>query len=147
MLSTWALIVCSLSPACFSQYSKPSRIGWFAPCIAWTRCSYVSAWSASVMQPLSCRSDVLLPPVSSGCQDEFAILEKRNTWARVQVFLLKTASYNQHQTPSQSVEKVSFKAHQERRGPFLLIGHTRPFNIEGCHLECCVKRNASKREW
>jgi len=26
------------------------------------------------MQPLSCRSDVLLPPVSSGCQDEFAIL-------------------------------------------------------------------------
>src|SRR5712692_9015386 len=74
MLSTWALIVCSLSPACFSQCSKPSRIGWFAPCIAWTRCSYVSAWSASVMQPLSCRSDVLLPPVSSGCQDEFAIL-------------------------------------------------------------------------
>src|SRR6266567_7934784 len=74
MLSTWALIVCSLSPACFSACSKPSRSGWFAPCIACTRCSSVSAWSASVMQPLSCRSDVLLPPVSSGCQDEFAIL-------------------------------------------------------------------------
>src|SRR5438132_10850842 len=77
MLSTWALIVCSLSPACFSACSKPSRSGWFAPCIACTRCSSVSAWSASVMQPLSCRSDVLLPPVSSGCQDEFAILEKK----------------------------------------------------------------------
>src|SRR5437667_6829676 len=74
MLSTWALIVGSLSPACLSAFSKPSRIGWFAPCLAWTCCSYVSAGSASVMQPLSCRSAMLLPPVSSGCQDEFAIL-------------------------------------------------------------------------
>src|SRR5260370_16788092 len=103
MLSRWALIVSSLSPACFSQYSKPSRIGWFAPCIAWTRCSYVSAWSASVMQPLSCRSDVLLPPVSSGCQDEFAILEKKNTGPRTQVLLSQHTSHNHHHTPSTRV--------------------------------------------
>src|SRR5437667_9121128 len=80
MLSTWALIVGSLSPACLSAFSKPSRIGWFAPCIAWTCCLYVSAGSASVMQPLSCRSAMLLPPVSSGCQDEFAILEKNHEY-------------------------------------------------------------------
>jgi hypothetical protein len=45
-------------------------------CIAWTRCSYVWAGSASVMQPLSSRSAVLLPLVSPSCQDEFAILKK-----------------------------------------------------------------------
>src|SRR6266704_1256273 len=77
MLSTWALIVCSLSPACLSDFSKPSRIGWFASCIAWTRCSYVSAWSASVMQPLSCRSAVFLSQYPPCCQDRLAILEKK----------------------------------------------------------------------
>src|SRR5258706_16466661 len=78
MLSTWALIVCSLSPDCLSACSKPSRSGWFASCMVWTRCSYVSASSASLMEPLSFRSAVLLPTVSSGCQDGFAILEKKH---------------------------------------------------------------------
>src|SRR2546421_2279702 len=68
-------MVCSLSPACFSQCSKPSRIGWFASCIAWTRCSYVWASLASVMEPLSLRSAVLLPPVSPSRQDRLAILD------------------------------------------------------------------------
>src|SRR6266700_4750637 len=74
MLTTCALMVCSLSPDCLSQVSKPSRIGWFACLIACTRCSYVWAWSASVMQPLSFRSAVLLPLVSSFRQDRLAIL-------------------------------------------------------------------------
>src|SRR6266567_7289720 len=76
MLSTWALIVCSLSPDCLSACSKPSRIGWFASCIVWTRCSYVSASSASLMEPLSFSFPLFLSQVSSRCQDRLAILEK-----------------------------------------------------------------------
>src|SRR6266699_1042988 len=74
MLSTCALMVDSLSPDCLSQVSKPSRIGWFAPCITWTHCSYDSASSASVMQPLSFRSAILLSLVSPSRQDRLAIL-------------------------------------------------------------------------
>src|SRR6266699_758867 len=77
MLSTCALMVDSLSPDCLSQVSKPSRIGWFAPCITWTHCSYDSASSASVMQPLSFRSAILLSLVSPSRQDRLAILEKK----------------------------------------------------------------------
>src|SRR5437763_4827990 len=78
MLSTCSLMVGSLSPDCLSQVSNPSRIGWFASSIAWTRCSYVSAWSASVMEPLPFRSAVLLPSVSPFRQDRLAILEKNH---------------------------------------------------------------------
>src|SRR5437660_11851968 len=79
MLSTWALIVCSLSPDCLSACSKPSRIGWFASCMVWTRCSYVWASSASLMEPLSFSFPLFLSQVSSRCQDRLAILEKNAT--------------------------------------------------------------------
>src|SRR5712691_329885 len=74
MLSTWALMVDSLSPDCLSACSKPSRIGWFASCIAWTRCSYVWTSSAPLMEPLSFSFPLFLSQVSSGCQDRLAIL-------------------------------------------------------------------------
>src|SRR5712691_11521578 len=77
MLSTWALIVCSLSTDCLSACSKPSRIGWFASCMVWTRCSYVSASSASLMEPLSFSFPLFLSQVSSRCQDRLAIIEKK----------------------------------------------------------------------
>src|SRR5436309_16057168 len=82
MLSTWALIVCSLSPDCLSACSKPSRIGWFASCLVWTRCSYVSASSASLMEPLSFSFPLFLSQVSSRCQDRLAILEKSDQHCR-----------------------------------------------------------------
>src|SRR2546428_4712051 len=73
MLSTWSLMVCSLHPACFSQLLKPSRIGWLESWIARARCSYVSAGSASVIEPLSLDASgswLLGPVVLMACTQE-----------------------------------------------------------------------------